>query len=57
VTKEHLTVKARYGGLYLQYEPEYWVSDGGGGVFCTVLLSFSHLFFSFLFTCSGLKWW
>jgi len=26
VTKEHLAVKARYGGLYLQYEPEYWVS-------------------------------
>ena len=51
VTKEHLTVKARYGGLYLQYEPEYWVSDGGGGVFCTVLLSFSHLLFLFCVTC------
>ena len=25
-TKQHLAVKARYGGLYLQYEPEYWVS-------------------------------
>jgi hypothetical protein len=23
-TKEHLAAIARYGGLYLQYEPEYW---------------------------------
>ena len=29
-TKEHLDAIARYGGLYLQYEPEYWVSGGVG---------------------------
>ena len=25
-TKEHLAIKAKLGGLYLQYEPKYWVS-------------------------------
>ena len=24
-TKEHLAIKAKLGGLYLQYEPKYWV--------------------------------
>ena len=24
LTKEHLAVKAKLGGLYLQYEPKYW---------------------------------
>ena len=25
-TQEHLAIKAKLGGLYLQYEPDYWVS-------------------------------
>jgi hypothetical protein len=42
-TKEHLAVKARYGGLYLQYEPEYWVSGGGGVYFFMCRLVVSHV--------------
>ena len=44
VTKKHLAVKAKYGGLYLQYEPKYWVSGGGGrGVLFNVICCVSHL--------------
>jgi hypothetical protein len=53
-TKEHLAVKAKYGGLYLQYEPKYWVSGGcGRGGLLDVICCFSHLLCYF----SGLKWW
>ena len=34
VTKEHLAIKAKLGGLYLQYEPRYWVRISR----CSVLL-------------------
>ena len=54
-TKEHLAAIARYGGLYLQYEPGYWVSDGGGGR--RVLFQCPWLFLTFFVTFSGLKWW
>jgi hypothetical protein len=42
-TEEHLVVKAKLGGLYLQYEPQYWVS---GGCWCGLALFFltCHLF-------------
>ena len=44
-TKEHLAVKARYGGLYLQYEPEYWVSGKWWWWWC-VLFNVSSCCFS-----------
>jgi len=50
-----LAAIARYGGLYLQYEPGYWVSDGGGGR--RVLFQCPWLFLTFFVTFSGLKWW
>ena len=47
-TKEHLAATARYGGLYLQYEPEYWVSGSvGRRVLFEKSLVVSHLLCSF----------
>ena len=54
-TEEHLAVKAKLGGLYLQYEPKYWVS---GGCWCGPARSFltCHLSRLLLLMLSGLKW-
>ena len=55
-TKKNLAVKAKLGGLYLQYEPQYWVSGGCCSVWsCNV---FSDLSFvrCLLLMLSGLKW-
>jgi len=48
-TKQHLAVKARYGGLYLQYEPEYWVSMVVESFVCSLVLLFLTFFFTFYF--------
>ena len=37
LTKKHLAMRARLGGLYLQYEPKYWVC-GIGHVYCSDFL-------------------
>ena len=52
LTKKHLAMKARLGGLYLQYEPKYWVC-GIGHVYCSdfVALVPSYVFLSFFISC------
>ena len=48
LTKKHLATKARLGGLYLQYEPKYWVR-GIDHIYCSLVLYFGNLHFSFFF--------
>ena len=63
LTKKYLAMKARLGGLYLQYEPKYWVC-GIGHVYCSDFWLWSLLTFFFslslflvvLYMYSGLKW-
>ena len=43
-TKEHLAIKARLGGLYLQYEPKYWVCFCDFVSFDFVLVSIIKMF-------------
>ena len=55
-TKKNLAVKAKLGGLYLQYEPQYWVCGGCYSVWsCNVFSDLSFLR-CLLLMLSGLKW-
>ena len=48
LTEKHLAMKARLGGLYLQYEPKYWVR-GIDHIYCSLNFFFGNLHFSFFF--------